>query len=114
MNQFSTTLNDLHDESRAYSNVIPNTGVNVLSGVDIMDSVDNLRSYINAGFRDLFFRALDFHAEFEVFVEEIEEYTEDYIHQLTACFRSYPRFFENEAYQDLRSISECPATSSNI
>lgn len=101
-------LNNLHHESRTYSNAIPNSGVNVLSNLDIFVGRDNLQTYINSEFRQLLFRAFDRHAEFEEFIGEAEEDAVEFIRQLTACFRSLPRYFDNEAYQDLRSISECP------
>jgi hypothetical protein len=107
LRSFTQILNELHDLSRTYSNVIPNAGVQVLSGLDIFDSRDNLYDYIMAVYRDLIFRAFDWHAEFEEFVGDISIDRDEYVRQLTACFRSLPRSFENESRQDLQAILAC-------
>jgi len=105
--QFTSVLNDLHDESRAYTNQIPNSSINVLSGLDIFDGRDNLQTYINNAYRDLFFRALDWYDDFDAFINEISLDLDNIVHQLTACFRSLPLSFQNESNQDLRSIEMC-------
>jgi hypothetical protein len=71
LKDFTSILNRLHNESRTYSNVIPNAGINVLSTLDIFTSRDNLGRYINNELRRLVFRALSFYDEFEDFVGEI-------------------------------------------
>jgi hypothetical protein len=107
LRQFTDILNRLHDESRAYSNVIPNSGVQVLSGLDIFDSRDNMYDYIMAVYRDLFFRALDWHAEFEEFVGQISIDRESLIEQYTECYRTLPTAFANESELDLELIRNC-------
>lgn len=61
-------MNQLHVESRVYSTVIPNASVNVLSSLDIFTSRHSLGAYINDAYRDLLFRAFDFHRQFEEFI----------------------------------------------
>lgn len=100
-------MNTLHDDSRNYTNVIPNAGLNVLSSLDIFDSRENLQGYINDHFRDLFFRARDVQAEFEEFTTELSLDRDEYVRQLTTCFRSLPLAFDNESRQDLESIRLC-------
>lgn len=107
MVQFTTILNALHHESRAYTNMIPNASVNVLSHINIFTGRDNLRTYISNAYRDLIFRALDWHGEFEDFISEISIDLDDIINQLTACFRSYPILFDTESRQDLEAIRLC-------
>lgn len=107
MNSFNTILNGLHDESRAYSNVIPNAGVNVLSSLDIFDSRDSLQEYINNQMRDLLFRAFDFHAEFEAFIDGISVDLDSLLDQYTECYRILPFAFEIESANDLESIRLC-------
>lgn len=107
LKQFTTVLNELHHESRDYVSWIPNVSTNVLSRLDIFDGRDNLQTYINDGFRDLFFRALQRNDEFEEYVDELAEDETEIVRQLTACFRSLPRFFDNESSQDLESIRMC-------
>jgi hypothetical protein len=58
-------------------------------------------------FRDLFFRTRVFQNEFGVLVGDLELDLPEYIRQLTSCFRTYPRYFENESAQDLESIRLC-------
>jgi hypothetical protein len=79
-------LNALHVESRVYSNVIPNSGVHVLSEQQIYDNKENVPGYINARFRNLIFRALD-----------------DY----TRCYRIIPAQFQEESDNDLERIRDC-------
>lgn len=82
-------------------------GVSVLSSLDIFDARDNLQTYINNGFRDLLFRAREFQAEFDEYVDEISVDKDEIVRQLTSCFRSLPRNFDNESTQDLESIRLC-------
>jgi hypothetical protein len=107
LKDFTGILNNLHDESRAYSVVVPNAGMNVLSRIDIFDGRDNLSRYISAEFRRLIFRSLDFYEIFEDFVTDVDLDRDEYIRQLTACFRSYPRYFENDSRQELEEMSLC-------
>lgn len=105
--EFTGILNGLHVESRDYTNRIPNVSMGVLSGLDIFTGRDNLQTYINADYRDLFFRAMDWYRTFEEFVDEISIDHDEIIRQFTACFRGLPRYFENESRADLESIRLC-------
>jgi hypothetical protein len=107
LRRFTQILNDLHDQSRAYSNVIPNSSINVLAATDAFDARDSLYDYIMSVYRELFFRALDWHAEFEEFVGEISIDREALINQYTECYRTLPVSFENESQQDLELIRLC-------
>lgn len=100
-------MNRLHQESRAYKVTIPNAGVNVLSGLDIFDSRDSLRGYINMEFRDLFFRGQAFRAEFFEFINGISVDVDNLIEQYTECYRTLPAAFEVESTRDLESIRSC-------
>jgi len=105
--QFTNILNALHHESRTYSNVIPNAGVNVLSSLDVFDSRDNMYDYIMGVYRELFFRALDFYDEFELFVGTISIDRPALIAQYTECYRTLPSAFETESAADLELIRLC-------
>lgn len=105
--RFTLTLNDLHQESRVYSNVIPNSGVHVLSEQRIYDNKDNLYQFINDRFRDLIFRALDRYEQFNEYVSDIYFDQVDVIRQLTQCYRSLPNSFRIASDADLESIRNC-------
>jgi len=107
MLQFTNILNELHVESRYYSNVIPNAGVNVLSGIDIFTGSDNLSTYINARFRDLLFLALNRYDEFEEFVSEISVDLDNLLATYTECYRTLPTEFAVQSAADLESIARC-------
>lgn len=100
-------MNDLHSQSRAYSDVIPNAGVNVLSGIDVFTGSDNLKNYINDRFRDLFLRGMDWHGEFNDFIDGISNDLDNLLEGYTACYRSLPIGFAAEAEADLESIMRC-------
>lgn len=105
--QFTGILNQLHDDSRTYSNVIPNAGINVLSSLDIFDSREDLAQYINNHFRDLYFRARDFHAEFEEFIGGISVDLDRLLDTYTGCYVLLPMAFDIQAENDLESIRLC-------
>lgn len=105
--QFTNVLNELHVESRIYSNVIPNSGVHTFAELNIFDARDDLGQYVNNRLRELFFRAYDRYREFEEYVNDIYFDMDDIINQLTACFRSLPNAFVNESNQDLELIRNC-------
>lgn len=104
---FTSILNALHHESRSYTNMIPNTSVNVLSRINIFTGRDNLRTYINNDYRDLFFRARDFHNDFETFIGGISIDLESLIEQHTECYRTLPAAFVIESAADLAAIAAC-------
>lgn len=60
-----------------------------------------------AVYRDLFFRALDWQAEFEEFVGGISLDRESLIEQYTECYRTLPRAFAIESDQDLEALRNC-------
>lgn len=103
--EFTNILNGLHDESRSYTNQIPNVSVNVLSSVDVLE--DDFRSLISNAYRDLFFRALDWHGEFDAFINTISFDLVALLEQHTECYRTLPRLFEEESIRDLEAISMC-------
>lgn len=105
--QFTQILNRLHHESRAYSTVVPNSSINVLTRIDIFDGRDNLSTYINNELRHLIFRSLDFYNEFEEFIDGISIDIDNLIEQYTECYRTLPVAFNNESDQDLLSIARC-------
>lgn len=107
LHTFNNILNGLHDESRAYSNIIPNAGVNILSSLDIFDGRDSLQDYINRQMRDLLFRAFDFHAEFEELIDGISLDLDSLLEQYTECYRTLPVSFGYESEADLESIRLC-------
>lgn len=107
LNEYNNILNGLHVESRYYSNVIPNSGVNVLSGLDIFTGSDNIKNYINARFRDLFFRGYDRQREFEEFINGISADLDIFLENYTECYRQLPVDFAIEAEEDLISIMRC-------
>lgn len=107
LNSFNDILNNLHVESRSYSNVIPNAGVNILSSLDIFDGRDSLQEYINNRMRDLLFRAFDFHAEFEEFIGGISVDLDNLLEQYTECYRTLPIAFDYESIADLEAIRMC-------
>ncbi|CRK96221.1 CLUMA_CG009648, isoform A [Clunio marinus] len=101
---FTNILNRLHDESREYTNQIPNTSTNILSTIDIFTGRDNLRFYINDALRDLYFRALNLHAEFEEFVNGISIDLDLLLEEYTECYRTLPAAFETESANDLEAM----------
>lgn len=107
LNLFTSILNDLHVESRFYSTVIPNTSVNVLSGLDIFTGSDNLRDYINQQFRDHYFRARNWQAEFAEFINGISIDLDNLLDGYVSCYRQIPLDFAEEAATDLESLMRC-------
>lgn len=107
MNQFNVILNGLHDDSRAYSNAIPNSSVKVLADVDIFTGYDSLKDLINSEFRDLLFRAREWHAEFEEFIGGISVELDSLLESYTQCYRQLPTEFAEEARNDLDLINRC-------
>lgn len=81
--------------------------MNVLSGLDIFDSREDLAQYINNHFRDLYFRARDFHLEFEEFIGGISVDLDRLLEQYTGCYILLPMAFEIESANDLESIRLC-------
>lgn len=68
---------------------------------------DVLSMYINARFRDLFFRALDVYDEFEGFISEISVDLDALLASYTECYRQIPVEMTAEASQDLNRINQC-------
>lgn len=89
--QFTDILNNLHRESRYYTNLIPNASLSVLSTLNIFTGRDNLRTYINNAYRDLFFLARGWHNQFENFVQGISVDIDALLLQHTECYRTLPR-----------------------
>jgi hypothetical protein len=107
LKRFTATLNSLHQDSRVYSTVVPNAGMNVLARLDIFDGRDNLSMYINNEFRRLFFRAMDYYREQEEFINGISIDVDNLIEEYTECYRSLPVDFNKESDEDLLAIARC-------
>lgn len=87
--------------------MIPNSGVHILSNLDIFTGYDNLSSYINSRFRDLFFRAHDWYGEFEDFIDGISVELDALLETYTECYRRLPVEFSARAAEDLNKINAC-------
>lgn len=88
---FTGGLNTLHRESRYYTNMIPNLSLQVLSELNVFTGRDNLRTYINNSYRDLFFIARQLQLDFGVFVRGISIDLDSLLEQYTECYRTLPR-----------------------
>lgn len=100
-------LNELHVESRVYSNVIPNSGIHTFAGLQIFDARDSLQQYINNRFRDLIFRAMDRYTQFEEYVRSISVDVDNLVANYTECYRQLPVDFRRESNDDLERIRMC-------
>lgn len=107
LKQFTGILNRLHDQSRAYSSVIPNSSIKILAEMNIFDGRDNLGVYINDEFRRLVFRAFDYYRESQEFIDGISVDLNNLIEQYTDCYDTLPVSFTNESDQDLLAIARC-------
>ena len=107
LKQFTAILNRLHQDSRAYSSIIPNSSIKVLSSINIFDGRDNLGTYINDEFRRLVFRAFDYYRESQEFIDQISIDLDNLIEQYTDCYTNLPVSFNNESDQDLLAIARC-------
>lgn len=104
--QFTQILNQLHTESRSYTKIIPNSGIQVLTDIDYRE-VDHLGQAINNVARDLFFRGQDFRREFEALIDTISLDFEGIIEEYTECYRTLPADFRIESRNDLERIRMC-------
>lgn len=90
MKDQTSIINRWHKESRAYSSEIPNSSINVLARINIFDGRDNLSRFISNEFRRLVLRAFDYYDEIEEYMGELSLDRDEYVRQLTGCFRSLP------------------------
>lgn len=107
LNQMTRTLNVDHAASQQFSNGLQGIAINEISSMqNFADSTDIPRA-INFAFRDRMMQALANQRAFEAFRDDLIQYQDDYVLQLTRCELGIVRSLHYEAIEQLRQAELC-------